>query len=165
MYYAIVWDMGSEGTLWDTYTLMTADSYFTNINGLSSGHPYRFKYKAQNIHGWGAESQEVLITAMSYPSASNVPTTQTIGANVRIDWDAPYSGGIGISISAYKILIKNANGDFVEDLDYCDGLSDQTIIDNTECFIPMAILSDATKFGLVQGNLVVAQVAAFNSKG
>ena len=124
LYYAIVWDMGSEGSLWDTYTTMTADSYFVNVNGLSSGHPYRFKYKAQNIHGWGTESPEVMITAMSYPSASNIPTTETEGANVRINWNAPYSGGIGIPITAYKILIKNSDGDFIEDTDNCDGLTD-----------------------------------------
>ena len=38
--------MGSGGSLWDTYTTMTADSYFSNVIGLTSGHPYRFKYKA-----------------------------------------------------------------------------------------------------------------------
>lgn len=46
LYFAIVWDLGSDGVFWDTYTIMTADSHFTNVNGLSSGHKYRFKYKA-----------------------------------------------------------------------------------------------------------------------
>ena len=101
LYYAIVWDMGSNGLIWDDYTIMTSNSYFVNVNGLSSGHPYRFKYKAQNIHGWGLESPEVAVTAMSYPSASNVPTTEVDGANVKISWDTPYSGGIGVEITSY----------------------------------------------------------------
>jgi hypothetical protein len=67
---------------------------------------------------------------------------------VRIDWDTPYSGGIGIPITAYKILIKNKDGDFVEDTENCDGLNDPAILANTECFVPMAVLSDETKFGL-----------------
>lgn len=46
LYFSIVWDMGSDGVFWDTYTIMTSDSLFANVNGLSSGHKYRFKYKA-----------------------------------------------------------------------------------------------------------------------
>lgn len=116
--------MGSEGALWDTYTIMTSDSYFSNVNGLSSGHPYRFKYRAQNIHGWGDESDEVSVTTMSYPSASNVPTTTVVGADVKISWNEPYSGGLGVPILAYKILIKDSTGEFVESVDNCDGLTD-----------------------------------------
>ena len=60
---------------------------------------------------------------MSYPSASNVPTTQSVGANVLIKWVAPYSGGIGVAITGYKILIKNNQGQMVEDLTHCDGMN------------------------------------------
>ena len=157
--------MGSEGTLWDTFTTMTSDSYFSNVNGLSSGHPYRFKYQAQNIHGWGAESTEVQVIAMSYPSASNVPLTESSGADVKISWEAPYSGGIGIEILSYQILVKDSEGNLVEDTVNCNGVSDESIIQNTECEIPMSKLRDVDEFNLVQGDLVVAQVVAFNSKG
>ena len=157
MYYMIVWDQGSqELEHWDTYTIMTSDSYFTNVNGLSSGHPYRFKYRAQNIHGWGPESPLVEVTAMSYPSASNVPVTEVVGSDVRISWDAPYSGGIGVEITRYQILIKDFEGNFIEDLDYCDGENDVDILANNECFIPMSHLRDESYYNLKQGDLVVA---------
>ena len=122
--------MGSEGSLWDTFTTMTADSYFTNVNGLSSGHPYRFRYKAQNIHGWGSDSAEVTVTAMNYPSASNVPATESDQANVKVSWEAPYSGGIGVPILSYQVLIRDSTGNFIEDTVNCNGQSDQSIIDN-----------------------------------
>ena len=93
---------------------------------------------------------------MSYPSASNVPITKSIGADVTISWEAPYSGGLGVDILAYQILIKDAEGNLVENTEYCDGANDQTIIDNTECLIPMATLSDPAGFNLKQGDLVVA---------
>ena len=80
---------------------MTADSYFSSVSGLTSGHTYRFRYRAQNIHGWGPVSDEVQVTAVSYPSASNVPTTEVDGSNVRISWEKPYSGGIGVPITGY----------------------------------------------------------------
>ena len=85
---------------------------------------------------------------MSYPSASNVPTIEVIGANVRIRWQVPYSGGLGIPIIGYEILIKDKNGNMVEDTVNCDGQNTQSIIDNTECFIPMTTLNDPAKYGL-----------------
>lgn len=61
---------------------------------------------------------------MSYPSASNVPTTESVGANVRISWEAPYSGGIGVTIESYQVLIKDSEGNFSEDTDNCNGQTD-----------------------------------------
>ena len=101
LYYALEWDSGSGGILWTTYTTMTVDTYFANVSGLSSGLPYRFRYKAQNIHDWGDPSAEVEVTTMTYPSASNVPATEVVGDLVRISWVAPYSGGQGVPIIAY----------------------------------------------------------------
>ena len=46
LYYALEWDSGSDGILWTIYTSMTVDTYFANVSGLSSGHPYKFRYKA-----------------------------------------------------------------------------------------------------------------------
>jgi hypothetical protein len=53
----------------------------------------------------------------------------------------------------------------VEDVSSCDGQNDQDIIDNNECYVPMETLRDPTKYNLLQGELVVAQVAAYNQKG
>lgn len=86
---------------------------------------------------------------MSYPSASNVPTTQVIDDNVKISWNKPYSGGLGIPITRYNILIKDSSGNLVEDPINCNGMSDQAIINNNECLIPMETLRDPVKFNLV----------------
>ena len=102
---------------------------------------------------------------MSYPSASNVPVTEVVGANVRISWEAAYSGGIGIDVQSYQILIKDKQGNMVEDLDNCNGANDPAITLNLECFIPMISLVNPETYDLDQGDLLVAQIAARNEKG
>ena len=103
LYYALEWDSGSIGVLWTDYTTLTVDNHFSNVQGLSSGLPYRFRYKAQNIHGWGSSSDEVEVTTMTYPSTSNVPVTEVVDDQVKISWSDPYSGGQGVEITGYQI--------------------------------------------------------------
>lgn len=52
---------------------------------------------------------------------------------------------------------------WIEQLTYCDG-ADSTIIANTECTIPIDVLTEAP-YGLSFGSSVFAQVSATNSKG
>ena len=93
---------------------------------------------------------------MSVPSASNVPVTEVIGADVRISWEAPYSGGIGVEILSYQILIKDSNGNMVEDTVHCNGAADPSITENLECLIPMTSLVDPDTYNLALGDLLVA---------
>lgn len=42
---------------------------------------------------------------MQKPNAPNVPVTTVSGTDVIITWDEPYTGGIGVTISGYDVLI------------------------------------------------------------
>jgi hypothetical protein len=80
---------------------------------------------------------------------------------VRIKWVEPYSGGVGVQITAYEIQIKTKVGDFLAS-EECDG-TESEIITNQYCDIKMVTLTD--KYSLVIGDLVVAIVRAINEKG
>jgi len=75
----------------------------------------------------------------------------------------PYTGGSGIPITSYHILIKKADGSLVTFLPNCDGNS-TIVVNNRYCFIPMSSITGTT-FGLVQGDLIQAQIAATNARG
>ena len=153
MYYALEWDKGSLGVEWEDYTTLTADTTLINVNGLSSGFSYGFRYKVQNIFGWSGTSPEISVLTMNLPSTAQIPRTSLVGTNIIIDWDVPYSGGSNVEIRAYDVRIKNSVGEFVNELTYCDGV-DATIITNTQCSIPMETLRDPSSFNLVRGDIV-----------
>ena len=78
--YDLIWDLGSLGDSWETYSYLNevADSDTINvaIDGLTSGETYQFKYRAQNIHGWSDDySAAVSVKTLTEPSAPQVPTT------------------------------------------------------------------------------------------
>lgn len=80
---------------------------------------------------------------------------------VRIDWTPPYANSE--PITAYRIIIQQANGVFSEQIEDCDG-SDATNIANTYCDIPMTVLR-AAPYSLVQKAIVIAKVSAKNVIG
>ena len=88
--------------------------------------------------------------------------TEVIGdVIVRISWDAPYDNSN--SIDQYKILIKQKNGVYSENLAYCDG-SDSNIIGQQYCEIPMNVFRDAP-FSLLYADTVQAIGQAKNDLG
>lgn len=163
MYYDLSWDSGSNGAIWSTYTTLLQNNNLALVTGLSSGTTYQFMYRAQNIYGWSLYSPTISVLTMTEPHATNQPTTTVVGDSVQISWDLAYSGGSGIGITGYHVLIKRKDGSFTEDLTNCDGQTDGLIIANRKCSIPMGVLTSS--FSLVLGDLVVAKVAAINSKG
>jgi hypothetical protein len=76
---------------------------------------------------------------------------------VKISWQAPWSHFA--DITAYQVLLKKADGNFVEDLIHCD-MSNSAL---TDCEIPMLLLPGLT--GLQKDQLVQAKVRAMNAKG
>jgi hypothetical protein len=59
------------------------------------------------------------------PLKPTAPTTTLVGENMRISWTPPDDGGV--EILAYRIVIQQNDGVFVEQEFYCDG-NDATII-------------------------------------
>mmetsp|Transcript_29137 Transcript_29137/g.28200 ORF Transcript_29137/g.28200 Transcript_29137/m.28200 type:complete len:339 (-) Transcript_29137:570-1586(-) len=106
--YELLYDAGTLGVTWSTYTLTTSTTI--SVSGLSSGSTYKFKYAAKNVFGWSPSySPELTMKAMVIPDAPDmVVTTMDIGdpTKVKISWAEPYTGGTAITIDSYDILIK-----------------------------------------------------------
>jgi hypothetical protein len=76
--YNLQWDRGSQGATWynligfDTASIATT---FTSTETLAPGHWYQFKVRSQNIFGWSAFSDILLIKAATWPSDMSVVST------------------------------------------------------------------------------------------
>jgi hypothetical protein len=127
LFYELSWDMGTNGYLWSPYTVTSGLQVL--VTALSSGQQYRFRYRAQNIHGWGPYSPVLTITAMIKPSKVQPVIVTYEQENVKISWIMPYNGGLGIPITSYDILIKKKDGSLIRYLPNCDGNS-TTVVAN-----------------------------------
>jgi len=85
-----------------------------------------------------------------------------VGTSIRIDWVAPYNGASPILY--FNLQIKTKAGIFTEETVYCNVRSDQTVINNRYCVLPMDVLTSAP-FNLVQGDIVIAKILAANVVG
>jgi hypothetical protein len=112
---------------------------------LSSGQSYQFYYRGKNVFGWGLASPILTMTAMNVPTTPVSVTTTMSGTSVMIAWTAPYSGGSGITITSYDILIQKSDATFIS-YSACDGTT-STVIANLYCLIPMSDITGTT-FGL-----------------
>jgi hypothetical protein len=79
------------------------------VAGINSGVYYDFKYRAKNIHGEGEPSYPFTILAAHIPVINLAPVV-SLDANVmyRIAFVEPNTGGDGVPISAYEILVLNS---------------------------------------------------------
>lgn len=65
LFYELDWDQGTNGVNWSVYTVTS--SLNVVVTNLTSGDQYQFKYRVQNILGWGPFSPVLTITAMVAP--------------------------------------------------------------------------------------------------
>jgi hypothetical protein len=80
---------------------------------------------------------------------------------VVFDWEAPAENGL--TITSYTVMIRKADNQFAEILDYCNGaLAD--IVAVTECTIPLTSLTSAP-FNLVLDDTIDFKVQAHNLYG
>ena len=83
-------------------------------SNIASGRTYRFQYRAQNIHGWGAFSEIAEILAATIPSVPvGEPGTSIdeFETRVKLQWQAPSNlGGDGVALTAYRIEILLLDG-------------------------------------------------------
>jgi hypothetical protein len=162
--YSMDWDEGSSG---NQYVPMVG-FYDDNLNlsieftQLTKGLYYRFRYRVKNIYGWSDYSDIVIQIAARTPDVPVAPVTSNTQTSVTITWEIPYNGGT--PVTSYSLLIKTHDDLWVEELTYCNAVSDSTVISNRLCAIPMSVLEDEP-FMLEQSSLVVAKVGATNLLG
>ena len=125
------------------------------------GNDYQFKIRTQNVYGWSDFSDVVTVRASEAPQQPAIATTSTSDDKVRITWQA--ADDKGDPVTAYRETIKQADGVFSENVEYCDASVDP-VFTNLYCEVPMSVLRD-TAYSLGLGDLVQAKVLATNAVG
>jgi hypothetical protein len=154
--HGLEWSADGAGT-WVALTgqtVRTLTTTFTVSTGLTTGHAYLFRVRAENAYGWGPYSTVTTVYAAGVPGQPYQPATAVVGTDVRVTWGPP--GSEQAPISAYKVLIRRADGQFVAELTSCDG-STQAVLGALACNVPLSILR-AAPFSLAFGALVQVRV-------
>jgi len=102
--YNLVWDAGSGSA--PSINLVGYSSPYTQTSlivtsGITAGHSYTFKYRTQNVYGWGPFSAPITIKAASIPGQMLTPTTAIENLYVKISWAYPQDNSD--SVTAYDI--------------------------------------------------------------
>ena len=94
------------------WTPVTGTNTGTNrnvsIGGLTNGRQYKFRVRAKNIAGYGAESRTIYKTPATTPTEP-VDFTVTAGdSEVTLEWSTPYSNG-GLIITDYEYSYRESS--------------------------------------------------------
>jgi hypothetical protein len=157
--YIVIYDQGSSNFV-PLASSLTGTTY--TAVGLEAGVTYTFQIVARNAFGESNPSTSASILAAQVPDKPNAPTTEVIGMDVQVSWDAPFNQGS--LITSYKVYIETSTvGVYTLDLTNCDG-SDAAIMSTTSCLVPISELRGGT-FTLSWGTHVNAKVIATNAYG
>ena len=81
-----------------------------DVQGLTPGVSYIFKYRAQNKYGWGEYGSEISFVAAAIPLKALPVTTFVENYYVKISWDLPNDQSS--DIVEYEIFILQSDGEF-----------------------------------------------------
>lgn len=162
--YSLEWDQGTNGASYESIIGETSNNIQLSQTktGLTKGTIYYFRYRAKNIYDWSPYSNIIQQIAARVPDSPAAPITSNVATSVLITWATPYDGGS--SVTTYNVQILTKSGLYLEEETYCNARTDDTVINNGYCAIPMSILT-ASPYLLIQGDEVVAQVLAANMLG
>lgn len=90
LFYELSWDQGTNGASWVTYTVTSTLQVL--VTSLTSGQQYKFRYRGQNVNGWGPYSPVLTIVAMVVPFQVQPVVTTYQQTSIKVAWTAPYSG-------------------------------------------------------------------------
>lgn len=88
--YTITWDRATGS--WEIYEAGIILRQYT-VTGLVASLTYSFKVQARNTHGLSSYSLPVSILSAQTPNQPLPPTTDFVGTDIVISWQAPISGG------------------------------------------------------------------------
>ena len=80
------------------------------ISAVSKSQTYRFRYRAQNCHGWGPFSPELYVLAASVPQAPAAPSAVSISATTLTLQLYPSQSNGGSVVTGYT-LYRNEGSD------------------------------------------------------
>lgn len=125
------------------------------------GNQYKFAVRAHNSHGFGPESEYLIVEAASAPERPDPPTTAIHNHYVKISWTVPYENSA--PVDGYFIYLGDTTGStFTQETLYCNGL-EEPVLSQTYCEIPMTVLR--SQFNLGFDAEVFAKVQAKNKFG
>lgn len=138
--YSLEWDQGT-----DTFVSLIGDpanslAVTYQVSSLMIGSPYKFRVRARNTHGWGPYSNTITMVPAGVPDIPSPVSTAIDNVYVRFSWDEPATNGA--EIIAYRLWILSADGFTLAESPSCDGLNDPLVVQNRECLVPMAELTD-----------------------
>jgi hypothetical protein len=110
--YHLVWDLGTGTANQEVVGFTTPFLSLSHVisTSITAGTSYKFKYRAQNVLGWGDYSDEVTIKAAKEPDAVATPTTIVENTFVKISWTYPTDNFD--TVTEYEILIQQDDGTF-----------------------------------------------------
>lgn len=105
--YSLEWDQGTDNWVSLIGETVHSTSLQHQINSLTQGDSYKFRYRAYNVHGWSAYSPEATILVATEPSKiTTLSVTQSTNdaSYVLLTWTKPSENGS--TISAYLVEIR-----------------------------------------------------------
>lgn len=161
--YELYWDAGAGSAApWQALAGVASNYLLTSYlvtTSITAGAQYRFKIRAKNFWGVGADSPVATIQAATTPGTPTAPVTSYDASTggVVITWTAPTSNGS--PITSFQVEIEQATaGVWTSPSVYCTGTT------ATTCTVPMSALW-AAPWNLLQGRTVAARVTAVNAYG
>ena len=132
---------------------------------MTTGYTYYIYITAINAIGESDPSSVFSIIAATVPGqpAAPIVAMTTDEDQAIIQWEDPLDNG-GLDIYAYQVKIITKDGDFIEELTYCDASNDPTLIAEKRCTIPADVLR-VDPFNLNFPDEVYAKVLAINAIG
>ena len=154
--YSLEWDQGTGSfvSLVGDPSLSVALTH--QVTGLTTGTAYQFRLRAKNKHGWGEYSSTISAKPAGPPDPPAPVVTSIDNIYVRFSWSEPANNGA--EITGYYLWILKADGFTLLQSESCDSSADPLIVQNRECLVEMAELTDASLYNLPQGRLVSAKI-------
>lgn len=159
--YQLYWDNGNSAL---TTFVLLEDALVTTktIVGVTEGSEYRFKVRAVNIYGAGADSAVATIRASDVPSPMAAVVTTRSGLNLTAAWTEPANNGA--PVTAYQVQVWSPkDATYQEDTVECDGALNATMGANKLCSFAFLYLKSTYLYNT--GDLVRFRAKAENADG
>lgn len=105
--YHLQYDDASDSQTWTDLVGLSSDEISDSFGvtaTIQKDHTYRFRYRAKNVHGWGAYSDELSLIAARRADKPAPVVTSNEETDVKIAWTEPdYNGGS--PLLGYRITI------------------------------------------------------------
>jgi hypothetical protein len=109
------------------------------LTELTLGTTYEIQVSALNSIGYSDPSDLFTVLHAIRPDPPSSPETVNSGTDIVVMWTVPNSNGS--PIISYQILFQQQDGEFSEELTYCDG-SDTAVVTSRSCTIPQSVFAE-----------------------